>query len=410
MKSPEAIMPGDWWQIDLIQMERSARGFHFILVVIDLFTGFVLTRPLKTKTSSETAANIFQIYTDFGPPRVVQSDSGAEFVNAIFSELSELAGVEIRTSTPYYKHSTGAVERVNRTISASLKKMLRGALADWDRILPLVTRFYNTTTRSLTKSMPFALMFNRPPNAITDNETHLMTDDFNLDRWCEENSFDTWLPAHKRRLDDLIQSHKRVLQHVYPTIKQQVRAKRRRQADRFDSTHAITTESLKPGQKCLIVDEKRNSKWDPNWVGPFVIQSVTNTGSYILQNFDGTLIQRARSQIKPFVESEHDDRQSYQVERILSHQGSGPNTKYLVKWKGYSDAFNSWVDSSDFDDFSLVSHYHRALDVAGTADLSSSSSLPAGISSSSSSTRDGSHSSSSSAISNRTRYRAERRA
>jgi len=64
-----------------------------------------------------------------------------------------LANVELRASTPYYKHSTGSVERVNRTIGASLRKMLQGAIAKWDTILPIVQYFYNTTVRSLAKAV-----------------------------------------------------------------------------------------------------------------------------------------------------------------------------------------------------------------------------------------------------------------
>jgi len=129
LKSPQAILPNDWWQVDLVVMPTSLNQYSYILVVIDLFTSFVLTRPLKTKSAQETALELLKIVGDFGPPKIIQSDAGSEFCNSIVEELCSLTGTELRISTPYYKHSTGSVERVNRTLSSSLRKMLEGAIA-----------------------------------------------------------------------------------------------------------------------------------------------------------------------------------------------------------------------------------------------------------------------------------------
>ncbi|XP_031330520.1 uncharacterized protein LOC116164581 [Photinus pyralis] len=37
----------------------------------------------------------------------------------------------------------------------------------------------------------------------------------------------------------------------------------------------------------------------------------------------------------------------YKIEEVLEEKGRGKNKKYLVKWKGYSDKFNSWVTASE---------------------------------------------------------------
>ena len=37
----------------------------------------------------------------------------------------------------------------------------------------------------------------------------------------------------------------------------------------------------------------------------------------------------------------------YEVEKILRKRGRGNNVKYLVKWLGYPNKFNSWVPASE---------------------------------------------------------------
>lgn len=357
LRSPEVAMPCDWWQIDLVHMPESLNGHKYVLVVIDLFTSFVMTRPLKTKTAEETAHNLLQIWSEFGPPKIVQTDAGSEFMNSVLHEMSQLAHVELKASTPYYKHSTGSVERVNRTIAASLHKMLGGALAQWDTILPAVTHYYNTTVRSLTKTSPYALMFARASNPLMRGE-EVIIDDFDLEAWCQDNDFESWLPEHHKRLMDTIERHKQVLSHIYPATQEAIKRKRRKTAERFEATHRIEQKHLEPGIKVLILDERRTSKHDQTWVGPYVIDSVNQTGSYILTDPHGAKLQRARSQIKPYHEDpERAEKDSYELDKIIRHRGRGNNVQYLVKWKGYSHQHNMWLKPSDFDDTKIISKY-----------------------------------------------------
>lgn len=38
---------------------------------------------------------------------------------------------------------------------------------------------------------------------------------------------------------------------------------------------------------------------------------------------------------------------TYKIDKILDTKGKGSSLKLLVKWKGYSDAFNSWIPASE---------------------------------------------------------------
>jgi hypothetical protein len=45
--------------------------------------------------------------------------------------------------------------------------------------------------------------------------------------------------------------------------------------------------------------------------------------------------------------SYHRSKKEYEVEKILDHQGEGPQTKYFAKWKGYGDDENTWESLSN---------------------------------------------------------------
>ncbi|GKT28525.1 hypothetical protein ADUPG1_000704, partial [Aduncisulcus paluster] len=60
-------------------------------------------------------------------------------------------------------------------------------------------------------------------------------------------------------------------------------------------------------------------------------------------------------------ESEGDD--IYEVERIVNRRrySRGNMTRYLVKWKGYPDTENTWVDETDIFDESIIKEYESKL-------------------------------------------------
>ena len=137
LRSPTAMLPGDWWQMDLIELDTSTNGYNYVLCVVDLFSSYLVTRPLKTRTAEETAQALLALIADWGPPKILQADDGGEFDNEVLKELTKLAGVDFHISTPKNKNATGRVERLIRTISLSLRKMLDGMMAVWDTVLPL---------------------------------------------------------------------------------------------------------------------------------------------------------------------------------------------------------------------------------------------------------------------------------
>jgi len=329
----------DFWQIDLVQMDKSSDGHNYILTIVDMFTSFAITRPLKTKTATEVASQLYDVICLFGPPRLLHSDEGKEFANDVIKELTKLFSIDFRLSTPHAHHSRGTVERTNRTLEEILRKSFDGASSEWHHLLGSATLFYNISIRRTSKSSPYSLLFTRSWNRNDKSEflDHTFTRD--LEAW----------RMHQRN----------VLDNIYPAVFVNIDASKAKSVADFHNRHPATPE-LVHGQHVMMRDQTKTSKQDPTFIGPYIVQRRLDTGSYLISmQLDNRTIslQRDRSQLKPVPPPKH-DKPSYFVERIIQHKGSQLSTaQYLVKWLGYSAADNSWLSAADFVDLKTVRAY-----------------------------------------------------
>lgn len=67
----------DLYQIDIADYQNISKfnkGYKYILVVIDCFSKFLMTRPLKSKSTQEVATAMRTILKEYGPVKNIQSD------------------------------------------------------------------------------------------------------------------------------------------------------------------------------------------------------------------------------------------------------------------------------------------------------------------------------------------------
>jgi transposase InsO family protein len=126
-----------------------------LLVVIDVFTGFVVLRPLKASTADLVAKELWLLFAMFGLPKIVQSDNGSEFVNQVLRELVILIGVEHRFISPYNPRADGKVERSIGTVMGVIKKLLHGTEKLWPMYVSFAQLSFNNKIAALTGSTPF---------------------------------------------------------------------------------------------------------------------------------------------------------------------------------------------------------------------------------------------------------------
>ena len=143
---------------------ESYEGNRFIINVIDLFSGWPESFATKSK-SAETVAKLLieHVIPDHSCPRVIVSDNGTEFCNAVIDQVSAFFNIRhIRTSV-YHPQSNGKCERYNRVQNDMLAKLVDSAHRDWDSKIPSILSAYRTAKNESTGFSPFYIIYGRDP-------------------------------------------------------------------------------------------------------------------------------------------------------------------------------------------------------------------------------------------------------
>ncbi|KAF9761072.1 Transposon Tf2-11 polyprotein [Nosema granulosis] len=154
--------------IDLIDMKKYKEenvGYSWILTIIEVYSKFSWVFPLKTKTGKEVAETLESFFYRFtGPPTILQSDNGKEFINSEMTALQEKFSFVFKHSRPRHPQTQGQVERFNQTLSRYLQKHIfeEGFGCDmdikhWLKHLNVVMYNYNSARHSATGKTPFRL-------------------------------------------------------------------------------------------------------------------------------------------------------------------------------------------------------------------------------------------------------------
>ena len=113
-----------------------------------------------------------------------------------------------------------------------------------------------------------------------------------------------------------------------------------------DSFTEYNEDSNKRNPRFKVSDHVRISKYKnifakgyaPNWSEEmFVIKKVKNTvpWTYVIDDLNGDLI-------STFYEKElqKTNQEEFRIEKVIKRKGD----KFYVKWKGYGNSFNSWIN------------------------------------------------------------------
>ena len=148
----------DIWSLNILDLKdygpKNNRGYRFVLVIIDNFSKYGWTIPLKNK-NAQTIKDSFEniLISSKRKPNFIESDRGKEFYNNIFQDFLNKNDIKLYSRNSSY----GSVfaERFNRTIRDLLKKIVfeRGD-ANWIDVLPKIKKQYNTRILSSTKLTP----------------------------------------------------------------------------------------------------------------------------------------------------------------------------------------------------------------------------------------------------------------
>lgn len=147
----------DLWAADLVIMNQYSsenNGFKYMINVIDTFSKYAFSEPLKTKSGIEVAKSFITIIkkaesVNHKPPKLLHTDKGLEFRNRDFKKV--LQEYDIKMYHTENEEKSAIIERFNGTLNRKMKVQfeLRKNFRWIDILQELISTYNNTTHRTI---------------------------------------------------------------------------------------------------------------------------------------------------------------------------------------------------------------------------------------------------------------------
>ena len=265
-------------------------GYAFWLVCIDCFTRKVWLKPLKRKTDAMVIPAMREILNEINengsPVKLCETDRGVEFSSRQWRALMR----EFNIRSRYCNTHSAFVERVLQTLQRMLAfYMTQNETRTYIHVLDKIVDGYNDR---------FHRMIKMSPNNAEKIE-NLINVRYALEDYYQKAIHRKRKPKYK--VNDWVRAVKKgVFKRSYD--------------EQFDVDFYI------------IHDIKKNL--------PFPM--------YILKSPEGNVLSDLyyEEEITPYTNEE------WKIEKVIKRRKRGRRRESLVKWLGFSDANNSWVDDS----------------------------------------------------------------
>ena len=289
--------------------------------------------------TAEGVAELFlrQIFPRFGLPSKIISDRDPRFILKFMKELCCLMGITQNVSTAYHPRTDGQSKRSNQWLEQYLHFWVDHQQTNWHHYLPLAEFAHNSWKNEVTGCSPFEILMGYSPRAeIFDVVSSILTVTLQLRDW-------------KRAREE-------VQKLMIKAQKKWTKGKELEQ--KYKTGDQVWLEG------CNLWIDRPSVKLAPKRYRPFKIGKVLSPITYQLELppqwkmhdvFHADLLtpyHETKLYGPNFTKSPPDlidGEEEYEIEEVLQscRSGRGCKVQYLVKWKGYPDSENQWVDWND---------------------------------------------------------------
>jgi hypothetical protein len=282
-----SVDTNDQYQVDLADMQKFAPyndGVKYLLTAIDCFSRYGFAVPLKSKNPAEVVTALSKIFKEYGVPLRLQSDNGGEFTGLIVKKFLNECGVKFFT-TKNEDIKCAMVERLNRTLKERL--WLYMTQKNNFRYIDVVQDVVSSYNRSVHSATGFA------PNDVDVEEGMIIRA-----RMLEEQQDQQ--PATVEEGDHVrIAKTKQTFEKGYETN--------------------FTDEIFKIRE--VVTKQER---------AMYQIEDLSG------EEIDGLFYAQELSKVIMVKQPLH------RIAKILRQRAHKKRLQYLVRWSGYSSAYDSW--------------------------------------------------------------------
>lgn len=135
-------------------------GGVLILVVVDCYSRYLLTRPVKSTDFNSTRAALSEIFDTFGYVKTIKSDNGPPFNSRDYEKFCADRGIEIIKSWPLHPQQNGMAERYMQAVNKAMQAATLSG-QNFRNELANMVKAHNNATHRTTGKVPNELMFGR---------------------------------------------------------------------------------------------------------------------------------------------------------------------------------------------------------------------------------------------------------
>ena len=333
--------------MDFIVKLPLSESYDTILMITDTFSKASIFIPCNESINAKNTAKLYTTYIlpHYGLPTCIISDRDPRFTSTFSRELCCTLGITQNISTAYHPQTDRQSERTNQQLEQYLRIFIDYHQQNWVSLLPLAQYTLNAWPNMTTKKAPFELIMGHIPRV-----------------------HQTARPFKSLTVEARLQQMKQARQDAKEALK--------KAADLEVPTHF---EPYQLGDKVWL--EGRNlttmhpmAKLAPRHYGPFPITRVISRTSYQLKLppqwkihnvFHATLL-------TPYKETALNGNQNqepapelingqpeWEVEQILRVRRHWHQVQYLIRWKGFWEAHDSWEPAANVHANELIQEFYK---------------------------------------------------
>jgi hypothetical protein len=323
----------------IVKLPRS-EGYDSILTITDHdCSKAAIFIPCNETIDADGVADLYlrNVFVRYGLPSKVICDRDPRFISRFMQTLCKRMGIKVNASTAYHPRTDGQSERSNQWLEQWLRPWTNFAQNNWCKHLPFAEFAHNSWRNETTKRSPFQVLMGYHPRA---NVT----------------PFPNSLPGVETRIEEWTQARQQVREAILIAQKRWAHSKYLGRTFKIGEKVWLEGRNLKTEQPTAKLAPKRH--------GPFPIKKVLSPITYQLTLPPTWKIHDVFhvDLLTPYIETDFhgpnytrpppdliNDEEEYEVEQVLSSRrhGRGRKVQYLVKWKGYPDSDNEWVNWDD---------------------------------------------------------------
>jgi hypothetical protein len=207
------------------------------------------------------------------------TDNAAAFKDKHLVELCEELGIQLVHSTTYYPQGNGLAESSNKSLVRIIKKLLEQNARGWDSKLKFSLWADRVTCKKSIGTSPFKLVYGT--EAIFHVQLALPVAKFLQETDSEPSDL-------TRRIHNLVK-----LQQYREQLLEKTELHQERIKETFDKK--VKSDVFKIGDLVLKWDAARqekgkDGKFEALWTGPFVITTVQQNNTFVLQTLSGEAV------------------------------------------------------------------------------------------------------------------------